>query len=579
MGTAHLLTFLLVLFVILVARIYFLFIVSGFDERKKEQEDTEEAIIASAVKLFKAGKHDAVQKYLKRHIPRYYKSVPLRSILVNSYFKNEKYNMAIAHLAAILEIDPYNYSAKGMLADCYKLNGQVRKAIETYEEILEEEPNELQAVLSLAELFRLLKNKPNSLKYLKMVLDNPKSTNEDIENALVYLARINTELADFEEAIKYLDRLQELYPEDFSIMTQRVNAFAKTKNWAKCLEIYERILIKNPNDLDTYEKIGQMKFNLQNWDEALEFYQKLLETDEIGSKNYILHKNRIAEIYINNGKNEQAIELLTELIKEYPAEDMLAFTLAQAYLGDGDYERAVALYTNLMEDLPQDQLFIVRKHISNLVGNWAEDLFAKGSYNLAFDKFFLALKYDEDNPDIYYKLGACNYYVKSFADAVSHFKRAIALNPEDARSYLALGYVLDELGDLKNADAAFSDVLRIDPLNVKAKTAHAITLAKQYNLETSIEAFQDVLLQIPADPDINYNTALAYEMYGDIENAIKYYKKALKLNVNHIEARHNVSLILGYDIIERGESLDDPDEIAIQQTEEEIPEIIDMQTI
>lgn len=362
-------------------------------------------------------------------------------------------------------------------------------------------------------------------------------------------------------------------------MTQRVSAYSKLKDWAKCLEIYEKLLIKNPNDLETYEKIGQMKFNLQQWDEALELYQKLLETDEIGSDDYILHKNRIAEIYINNGRNEEAIELLTELIREHPTEDMLAFTLAQAYLGDGNYERAVALYTNLMEDLPQEQLHIVRKHISNLIGNWAEDLFSKGSYNLAFDKFFLALKYDEDNPDIYYTLGACNYYVKSFADAVSHFKRAIALNPEDVRSYVALGYVLDELGELKNADAAFRDALNLDPLNIKAKIAHAITLAKQYNLETSIEAFQDALLQLPNDPDLNYNTALAYEMYGDIDNAIKFYKKALKLNPEHVEARHNVSLILGYDIIERGDSLDDPDEIARQKAEEEIPELLDMKTV
>ncbi len=579
MGTLHLLIILLVIFVFFVARIYFLFIATGFEERKKAETDTEEAVIANAVKLFKAGKHEGLQKYLKRHIPKYYKSVPLRSILVNSYFQNENYKMAISHLAAILEIDPYNYSAKGMLADCYKLNNQVRKAIEIYEEILLEEPNELQAVLSLAELFRLLKNKPNSLKYLKMILDNPKSTPENIEMALIYLSRINTELADYTEAIKYLDRLQEIYPDDFSIMAQRVNAFSKMKDWGKCLEIYEKILIKNPDDQETYEKIGQMKFNLQDWDGASELYQTLLETDEIGSKEYILHQNRMAEIYINKGKNDEAIELLTQLLKEHPTEDMLAFTLAQAYLGDGDYERAVALYTNLMEDLPQEQLFIVRKHISNLVGNWAEDLFAKGSYNLAFDKFFLALKYDEDNPDIYYKLGACNYYVKSFADAVSHFKRAIALSPEDPRGYLALGYVLDELGELKNADVAFCDVLNLDPLNIKAKIAHAITLAKQYNLETAIEVFDDVLLQLPNDPDLNYNTALAYEMYGDIENAIKYYKKALKLNIEHVEARHNVSLILGYDIIERGDSLDDPDEISNQQQEDEIPEIFEVNSI
>ena len=42
-----------------------------------------------------------------------------------------------------------------------------------------------------------------------------------------------------------------------------------------------------------------------------------------------------------------------------------------------------------------------------------------------------------------------------------------------------------------------------------------------------------------------YNLALAYELVGDNERAIKFYKKALDVEPEHKEAKHNLELILG----------------------------------
>ncbi|MBR2386944.1 hypothetical protein IKA92_06590, partial [bacterium] len=159
-----------------------------------------------------------------------------------------------------------------------------------------------------------------------------------------------------------------------------------------------------------------------------------------------------------------------------------------------------------------------------------------------------ALKYNEENSEIYYKLGASNYILKSFADATSHFKRAIAINPQESRYYLGLGYSLDGINDIKNSKAAFVDALGIDPLNVPARIAYAISLTKEYDLESSLEEFMKALESTPSDPDLNYNIALNYEMLGDDDNAERYYKNTLKINKDHVEARHNLSLLLDKEI-------------------------------
>ena len=81
-------------------------------------------------------------------------------------------------------------------------------------------------------------------------------------------------------------------------------------------------------------------------------------------------------------------------------------------------------------------------------------LVKKGEYNQAFDKFFEALKYNEENDEVYYQLGKCNYYIKSFQDAIAHFKRAISIKPQESMYYFGLGCAYDEMGSIKSAKMA-----------------------------------------------------------------------------------------------------------------------------
>ncbi len=202
--------------------------------------------------------------------------------------------------------------------------------------------------------------------------------------------------------------------------------------------------------------------------------------------------------------------------------------------------------------------------ISNLVASWGQDLFDKGDYTQAFDKFFEALKYNEENENVYYKLGVCNFYIKSFQDAIANFKKAISIKPENPQYYYALGCVYDEMGAIKNAKENFYSALSINPMFVKAKIAYAISMTKELEYAQSIPQFIEVLKLIPDNADTVYNLALAYELTGDIESAIENYKKALSIDPEHKEALNNIRLLLGDDYM--------PENAPITASQQDVPD-------
>ena len=61
---------------------------------------------------------------------------------------------------------------------------------------------------------------------------------------------------------------------------------------------------------------------------------------------------------------------------------------------------------------------------------------------------------------------------------------------------------------------------------------------------------------------------MAYELVGDIERAIKNYKKALSVVPNHKEAKHNLELLLGEEYI-----------IETQEEEQEIVETMQQEPV
>jgi tetratricopeptide (TPR) repeat protein len=114
-------------------------------------------------------------------------------------------------------------------------------------------------------------------------------------------------------------------------------------------------------------------------------------------------------------------------------------------------------------------------------------------------------------------------------------------------------------------------------MNTQARIAYAISLTKELEYAQSIEQFNNVLKYIPNNADTMYNLALAYDLVGDIERAIKHYKQALDIEPKHKEARHNLELLLGEPYNPEEEIEYTEDIPSAKSAEEEINNIIEEQ--
>ncbi|MDX9835436.1 MAG: YcaO-like family protein, partial [Desulfobulbus sp.] len=75
----------------------------------------------------------------------------------------------------------------------------------------------------------------------------------------------------------------------------------------------------------------------------------------------------------------------------------------------------------------------------------------------------LGLACDEERPDLHNALGVCAYKTGRHADAVEHFRRAVALNPSSAIDYANLALNLERLGKEDEAIANYEIALGQDP--------------------------------------------------------------------------------------------------------------------
>ena len=537
----------LVLFVILAFWLCFLFVSSTVETsapKKDLKEPIYDDVLERCQKLYDQGFHAELQRFAQRELAKNYGDVELRKILAQSLMESGNEQMAVMHYEAILNINSYDIKTQEILAQYYSENGPKSKAINHYEQILMYDNGNINAVETLAKLYDELQNYDKAIEMYQMIMDAELDEQRIIELKYI-LADLYMKIDDSEKSFDMYEKIHKVDEDNLEVLILLADLAYKNKYWQDCLKYYKKIVSIVGDDFEILEKIAQMQVILENWPDAVEAYKKILSLEDSSSLNYLYHQNELCNAMLKNGKYKETISLLKDLLAQHPKETSFAFTLAQAYTLMGEFQIGVNLYNKLLEELPPEQSEIIIKYISNLICAWAQDLFKKGEYNQAFDKFFEALKYDEENDEVYFQLGKCNYYIKSFQDSVAHFKRAIAIKPQESMYYFGLGCAYDEMGQTKNAKMAFYDAVNINPMNTQARIAYAISLTKELEYAQSIEQFNNVLKYIPNNADTMYNLALAYDLVGDVERAIKHYKQALDVDSKHKEARHNLELLLG----------------------------------
>jgi tetratricopeptide (TPR) repeat protein len=145
---------------------------------------------------------------------------------------------------------------------------------------------------------------------------------------------------------------------------------------------------------------------------------------------------------------------------------------------------------------------------------------------------------------IYFNRGNAYDDSGDFKNAEKDFSESIRFNPEFANVYNSRGILYNKKGDYIKAIEDFTKAIQYKYIllhfayNNRANALH--------NLERYEEAISDCQKAIEIAPTYAhaYNTfGLVYASMGDIDNAQLYYKKAIAIDPNYSQPKHNLQNI------------------------------------
>ncbi len=122
------------------------------------------------------------------------------------------------------------------------------------------------------------------------------------------------------------------------------------------------------------------------------------------------------------------------------------------------------------------------------------------------------------------------------------YQKAIELNPKEARAYIGLGHVYNDLMNHEDAVASYQQALVLKPESIEAHIGLGYSLSNQMKFEPAMESFQKALAIKPKSVEANLSIADCYfaqKLYTEAEAA---YRKTIELKPKSLEANYSLGV-------------------------------------
>jgi tetratricopeptide (TPR) repeat protein len=124
--------------------------------------------------------------------------------------------------------------------------------------------------------------------------------------------------------------------------------------------------------------------------------------------------------------------------------------------------------------------------------------------------------------------------------SVTEWKKALQLNPDDAKAHNNLGRVLAAKGDIDEAVEHWQRALQLNPDYAEAHNNLGTALVRKGRFDEAIAHFRTVLETNPESPEVHNNLGRALAERGKLGEALKHWRKAVALNPASAEAHNNL---------------------------------------
>lgn len=351
------------------------------------------------------------------------------------------------------------------------------------------------------------------------------------EKGILYLLAYNQfDRESYDEAIVVFDRILTLFPGEEQAIEGRIYAYFKKEEYETSRDMAEEALKKFPKNPRLHHILaGSYLFGFKNPDKAIELYEKAIKLDPNDVRIWLGYGESFFELKDSKSR-EKGIKILTECIKRFPKYHIAYIVLAEEYQYMGNYKKAVEL---LEASIHLDPAYY---RAYSIIGDM---LVSRGRYAEAMEYYRRTIK---TNPvyealvfikvgELYRILGDDQNAEKYYWTALDVHKGNDEQNQEKAMAYLELSRLACDRGDYQKADKfikqAFDSFPRYEYnhyyqallyLDQKeyGKAEKALSNCRSAQTEESMDQYE-----------IDYGRAQIASARGDQKAAVKFLTKAI----------------------------------------------------
>ena len=194
--------------------------------------------------------------------------------------------------------------------------------------------------------------------------------------------------------------------------------------------------------------------------------------------------------------------MLKQTTAGLPDREDVLFALGMSLYNEGDFAAAVQAFRNGLTLCDRSEKSL-RKYTEAL-SNVASQLDFSGALDEAIELYQFILTFTPDTPNVLSRLAMSYADKMQVAKAVDCIVRAKQLDPKNALTYIAMGYLMLTLGNDKEAASSYQEALNLDPSDLTAIMGKASALMRQKDYLNAAEALQVALEEHPDNEHI-YN--------------------------------------------------------------------------
>ncbi|MBZ5575260.1 MAG: tetratricopeptide repeat protein [Acidobacteriia bacterium] len=472
--------------------------------------------------------------------------------LTDLYIQTNRLRDAVTQAEDMLKQNPDNLEARRMLGRIYtrmlgdpqqgKINEEMlRRAMEQYQKITEKDPKDADSWVILGRLYRVANNSADEEKAFNAAL----KAEPDNEDALTGLAQLYLDLGDINKAIDKLKSATDRNPNERTLMALAL-AYEQIHDYKNAAAVLKQAVGLSADNTRLRQNLARDLFAAQQYDEALAVYQQLASEDPKDTTNWL----RISELYRAKRDFPKSQEAFARAKALEP--DNLDVRYAEISLLDaqGKTDQAIGVLKGLLEETARKTYSAAESDSRVRLLERLGLLYAKADqYEQAVETFRQIIPLDAERaPQVAAQIIETYQTAKDYESAAREAEAAKKKFPNEKIVVLAHASVLADRGKTDDAAAEIRTLVKAAPdLDTQLALAQVYDKGKRFANEA--KAIDEAEKSATGDQDkvrVLFMRGAMYERMKNYDGAEAEFGKVLKLDPDNSGAMNYLGYMLAF---------------------------------